>query len=402
MCAFFKLLLNFRTSFGFYLLFLMSTGTHALDYFDNRLQVHGFFSQGMIKTSDNNFLGDSHNVSFDFREIALNASYRALPNLQFSSQLMSHFAGASDTGGVDADYAFVDWTVASGEWGRGGIRAGRVKNPYGLYNTTRFVPFTRPGIILPQSIYFERTRKLAISSEGAEFYFDWLNNIGTLGVNIVLGWPNADDKATEVAFFGRDFPGKPDPHFTQLYQLNFEGADKNWRVAATLADVNYSYISGGKNDPLKAGEFNFTPYIFSAQYEAETWSFTTEYAVRPSSFNDFGLISNRKITGESFYVQATYNLLPKIDLLTRYDVAFLNRADRDGETYAAQTGRPAFTQFSMDWTLGIRYDITPAIMLRAEYHNIDGTAMLPTLDNPNPQQLVRHWDMGMVLVSFRF
>jgi hypothetical protein len=46
------------------------------------------------------------------------------------------------------------------------MRVGRIKTAYGLYNTTRDVPFTRPSIVLPQSIYFERTRNLTVSADG--------------------------------------------------------------------------------------------------------------------------------------------------------------------------------------------------------------------------------------------
>lgn len=401
MFAFCRLFHNHRIVLGFCVMLSTVTPVHAIDMLDGRLQIHGFFAQGMIKTSANNFLGDSHNVSFDFREIALNASYRAFPNLQFSAQLMSHFAGKSDDGMIDADYAFVDWTAFSGEWGRAGIRGGRVKNPYGIYNTTRYVPFTRPSIILPQSIYFERTRKLAVSSDGGELYFDWFSDWGTLGVEVVLGLPNAEDKATEVAFFGRDFPGKPSAKFTQLYQLNFESADKRWRVAATTVNLNYTYSPGAK-DPLQAGQFNFSPSIFSAQYEAEQWSLTAEYAIRPSKRNGFAAFPDGKFTGESYYVQATYHVLPKIELLARYDVAYSDKNDKEGNKFSSLTGRPGFTQFSRDWTLGVRYDVTSSLMLRAEYHNIDGTAILPGLDNPNVAAVERRWDMWMLLGSIRF
>lgn len=54
-----------------------NTLTHAMDLVDNGLQLHGYLTQGLVYTSDNNFLGRSDkNVSTDFRELGVNASLR--------------------------------------------------------------------------------------------------------------------------------------------------------------------------------------------------------------------------------------------------------------------------------------------------------------------------------------
>ncbi|MBL0038238.1 MAG: hypothetical protein IPP36_06030 [Nitrosomonadales bacterium] len=52
----------------------------------------------------------------------------------------------------------------------------------------------------------------------------------------------------------------------------------------------------------------------------------------------------------------------------------------------------ALPRFSKDWTTGVRFDLTPEFM-RAEYHRVDGTAILPVQDNPDPRALERRWDM---------
>lgn len=373
----------------------------ALDYLDGRVQLHGFVTQGVIFTSDNNFFGDSEDGSLDFREIGANLSWRLNPDLQVSAQLLSHRAGESDDGDVRFDYALVDWTPLSGEWGRAGVRLGRVKNPFGLYNKTRDVAFTRPSIILPQSIYFDRTRNLAMASDGAELYLERYADMGTLFVNLILGWPDANDRATEVAFLGRNRPGELNSDFTQLLQVMYEGDGGRYRLGVTAARVNLGYER--KDDPvLRSGHFDFDPLIFSAQYNAERWSLTGEYALRKTRVRDFGALPDRAFTGESYYIQGTYRLRPKLDLLLRYDVLYSDRDDRDGKQYAAATGLPGFVRYAKDWTVGLRYDVTPAFMLRAEYHNVEGTAWLPGLDNVNPASLERRWDMWMLLGSFRF
>lgn len=373
----------------------------AVDMMDGRLQLHGFLTQGAVFTSDNNFFGESEDGSLDFREIGVNFSLRPHPDFQLAGQLLSHRAGESDEGEARVDYALVDWTAISGEQGLGGVRLGRVKNPYGFYNKTRDVAFTRPSIILPQSIYFDRTRNVTMASDGMELYLERYGEAGNLSASLVVGWPDVSDKASEVAFLGRERAGNPESDFSQLFQAMYEGAGGRYRLGVTAAWVNISYHPG-VNDPLQAGNFDFNPLIFSGQYNAENWSLTAEYALRPSRVSGFGVIPDVVITGESYYLQGTYRLGSKWEALLRYDVLYSDRDDRDGKEFNAATGRPAFFNYAKDWTVGLRYDVTPSFMLRAEYHSVDGTAWLPGLDNPDPSSLERRWDMFMLLGSFRF
>lgn len=147
------------------------------------LQIHGFFSQGWLKSTDNNNVfgnSSSDSGSFDFREIGLNASMRPLSNLQFSVQGLSRTAGNGSPGNIRLDYGFIDYTFSNQENSQLGIRLGRMKNPIGFYNDTRDVPFTRPSILLPQSIYFDRTRKLAIAADGVHLYGEYRSDYGDI------------------------------------------------------------------------------------------------------------------------------------------------------------------------------------------------------------------------------
>jgi len=86
----------------------------------------------------------------------------------------------------------------------------------------------------------------------------------------------------------------------------------------------------------------------------------------------------------------------------RYDAYYADKDDRDGKDFAAATRLPRFTRFAKDWTVGLRYDVTPQFMLRAEVHRVDGTGFLAVQDNPKPQALRHDWDLFMLQASFRF
>lgn len=296
----------------------------------------------------------------------------------------------------------MDWTVSSNEDGRSGIRLGRVKNAYGLYNKTRDVVFTRPSALLPQSIYFERSRNLTMSGDGAEFYFDRNYEAGNLFVTFALGKPQMGSETVKVAFVGLTPNGRFEPKVAQISQVMYEGDGGRYRLGYTILKFDTRY-KPGIGDVLQAGQIKSMAQIFSAQYNAENWSLTSEYSLRPTSSQNFGSNApDSTAYGQSYYVQGSYRLAPNWEAFLRYDVMYADSEDRDGIAYAAATNRPAFTRFAKDWTAGLRFDVTPEFMLRAEYHRVNGTGYLPAQDNPNPSALVQHWDMVMLLGSFRF
>ncbi|HMW18340.1 MAG TPA: hypothetical protein PKN13_09705 [Accumulibacter sp.] len=375
----------------------------AIDLLDGDVQLHGFLMQSLVSTSDNNFLGKTDDrLGTDFREFGINSSWRLTSELQLSAGMLSHRAGGTDHGHLRLDYGLADWTTHSSESGRAGIRLGRVKAAYGLYNTTRDVPFTRPGIILPQSIYFERTRNLTVSADGGEIYLERYGDDGLLSASFALGLPQADTEAAKVALVGMAPTGKLKSHLAPDFQLLYEATGGRYRLALTATQLRLHYRPG-PGDPLQAGTFELTPLVFSAQYNAEDWSLTSEYALRKTSSTNFGpAFYNGRATGESYYIQGTYRFAPHWEALLRYDAYYANRNDRHGHDFAASTGHPSFTRYARDWTAGVRYDVTPSFMLRAEVHHIDGTGFLAAQDNPKPAALQQRWNIYLLLASFRF
>lgn len=375
----------------------------CLDLLGGDFQVHGFASLTLVNTSDNNFFGHSDDrISNNFSEVGLNASWRVTPELQVAAEVLSRRAGGTDDGGARLDYGLADWSPLSSEEGRGGVRVGRIKTAYGLYNKTRDVPFTRPSIILPQSIYFERTRNLTVSADGGEIYVERYGEGGILSASFAYGQPQTDSDAAKVALVGLNRPGSLDSGLAPDFQLLYEGAGGTYRLAFTATRLDLHY-KPGFGDLLRSGRFELTPLIFSAQYNAECWSLTSEYALRRSSVSNFGpFFYNGTADGRSYYLQGTYRLAPQWEALLRYDAYYADWGDRDGQRFAAATRQPAFSRFARDWTAGLRFDVTPQFMLRVEVHWVDGTGFLAVQDNPNSQSLRRYWDNYMLQASYRF
>lgn len=383
------------------ILFAYGGAGHAFDLSDNA-QVHGFASQAYTTTTDNNFFGKtSEGEHLGFTEIGINASVRPSDNLRIAGQILSRRAGEDDNGKLRLDYGLVDYTVVSDPVKRFGLRFGRILNPLGLYNETRDVAFTRPSIFLPQSIYFDRTRDLALSSDGVHGYGEYRFSNSEILWQLGVVEPRVTQGEIETALLGADRPGSLDSKLSYVGRLMWEINGGEVRLAVSGARVNIGY-NPAPVDPFQAGSIAFQPIMFSFQYNSEEWSITSEYARRRFNLKDFGALPDTKITGESGYIQGSLRIRPGWTLLLRYDVLYTDKDDKDGEKYSAATGAPAFTRFAKDATLGVSWEVIPSVLLRAEYHHVDGTAWLPSFDNPVQSDLKENWNMFSLLASYRF
>ncbi|MEN8128589.1 MAG: hypothetical protein ABFS45_00050 [Pseudomonadota bacterium] len=361
------------------------------------VQIHGFASLGYFNTSKNNFFGDTKgNGDVDFWELGINSSWRARPDLQLSLQVVSRKAGETDDGDPRIDYGFVDYSFLSDVENLWGVRLGRVVNPFGLYNDTRDMPFTRPSILLPQSVYFDVNRQFALSGDGGQLYGERRTDFGDFFLQFNVFRPRVDDPDFVNVITG-SAPGDLTGQTSWVGRLVYEKDAGKIRLALSTASWKAKFVPVAGDPEPETGKFEFKPVMFSAQYNADKWSLTGEYAVRRSNFQGFGISS---FTGESFYIQGTYRLNPQWEAMLRYDQLIWNRDDRNGKEFEEATGIPAHIRFAKDWAVGIRWDVTTTFMLRAEYHLIDGTGWLSQLENQEGTE--KRWDMLAILAAYRF
>ncbi len=376
------------------------------------VQVHGFATQGYMNSTDNNNVfgySSRDSGSWGFREVGLNASVQLRPNLLISAQGLHRHAGQGSQD-IRLDYGLIDYKAYSGENTQFGIRLGRIKNPLGFYNETRDVAFTRPSIMLPQSIYLDRTRNLALASDGGHVYGETRTSKGDFFYQFGVVMPIVNGPQTEAAVLGGAavYPG----HLTSKVSVigrgmyEYDGGRVRLSVSGTRLQLGYDPAAAFPRD-MHAGSVLFTPVIFSAQYNAERWSLTSEYAIRHLEYTNFGQIPNMNFTGESYYFQGIYRFTPSWEGVIRYDAMYTDRNDRSGKDYAAShSGSATYGRYAKDVTTGVRWNVTPSFMLAAEHHYVNGTAWLAPLDNPGASTLTgghgQHWHLFAVQGSFRF
>jgi len=366
------------------------------------LELHAFVSQGYVHTSDNRFMGDSQNGSFDFREIGASASLRLSPRWLFSAQLLSRKAGDLSNDSVDVDYALVDFTAHSSETWRLGLVAGRFKNPIGLYNDTRDVPFTRPSVFLPQSIYWEKLRDIMLSADGVQGYAEYYSGRHAFFLQLGVGLFQTDSNL-EWTYLNMDPPGEfergsPEPVGRLLYEL--DGGRVRLGLSGLTAGLTYR---PGPVDFLGSGDLDLEYWVGSFQYNAEKWSFTVEYMQEPVRMEDYGLpVLERDQAAESYYLQGLWSPTSDWELMLRYDAAFLDRKDRSGEEQSAHDGLPRHRYYAKTWSVGITWKPDRRIMLRAQHDWVDGTAFLSGRENLDPTTMSDRWRMLSLSVSLGF
>ncbi|QSA96162.1 hypothetical protein [Methylococcus sp. EFPC2] len=386
-------------------LFAGSTDLPALDLGSTDRQLHGFVSQGFVYTTKNQLFGESRKGSVDFTEVGVNASARLLPNLRMSAQGLYRRAGNSDTQGLRLDFAQLDYSLPFlDSSATAGVRAGRVKVPFGLYNDTRDVIWTRPTVLLPQSVYFDTLglRQAMIAADGGELYGRYSFGEHSFGAELMVAEPQYDTGGATTFLTGLpnatgSLTGRP----ALIGRAVYEWMGGRGRLMFTAVDLDIEFKSGSAAVP--SGKIAVIYPLFSMQYNGELFSLTSEYGWIDSRRSGFvpTPLSN---TTESFYVQGEYRVASNWTAVLRYDEFHVNRDDPNGKTGSALTGLPRHRFYAKDVTVGARWEFVRDWLIAAEYHHIDGTAWLSTEDNPS---LARgggsaDWDMLTLMMSYRF
>lgn len=402
---------------------LAAANAHCLNTDIDWLQVSGFISQGAIHTSDNNWFGNTDDaVGFDFREIGAAFVITPAPALRFSAQLLSRKAGENDDGSIKVDHAVasydfintVDWTVS--------IRAGRMKSALGLYNETRDVPFTRPGIFLPASVYLERVRNSFFFQNGVMLRTEWRHQLNSLSWHAGFHRPKVDDD--ELADISRlagdtspDAEGRDSWSTGLVYDINAGTArlgayyeEKKINIAGNLGAAEFG-LDDLQGDVL----IRDRKTVLSVEYNLDKFNFVAERAVARVSADvsmhnpDYAVLealSSIHLVSPSYYYQVIYRASEQWDVFVRYDRFILDEDDKDGDEVSKRfgfnfRGLPPYAFYAKSYSVGAGWHPAADWMLRVEWLNNEGTGWLNVNDNDN-ETPVKYWDMIAMQLSYRF
>lgn len=395
---------------GALLCLLAGPCAHAVDY-----QFHGYAAQGLVWSSDNNIFGNSTDVSTDYYEAALNGSVSIWPQLLISAQGAIRDAGATDTGRPRLDFALADYQPFNGEYGSAGIRVGKIKNPMGFYNATRDDIFTRPSVLLP-SLYGDdqNLRALTYSSVGAQVYGHILLGRHDLSATVTASTHHSLSDAEkklliQLVYAGHNVPFSLSLNDSWNYQVMDSIDEGRWQFA-------YSYFYGrflidaalptAPPAPVFA-RIDAGLDVFSVRYNGERVSVTAEYALNPNE--DFLAINgteipseNSQATADSGYLQGDYRINSHWSVSARADLFFHNRNDRSGTDYAqANPGVSRYSRFAYDYMAGVHWRHDEHWGVWAEYHWIDGSGTVQSLDNLD-RSIANRWSVLAMMAAYTF
>ena len=162
------------------------------------IDIHGFFSQGYMKSSSNDVFGKTTDGTIDLREFGINFSGNLTEELMLAAQLTGYTLGEQGGDNIIVHYALADYHLADVF----GIRAGRVRVATGLYNETRDIDILRTSVFLPQSIYPEVYRDYYASADAAAIYGTFnLDSLGYLSYQAHTGkLVNDEDPLSDLPY----------------------------------------------------------------------------------------------------------------------------------------------------------------------------------------------------------
>jgi hypothetical protein len=350
------------------------TNGQSLD--ELNLQIHGFATQSFLYSNVNNYLGmNTSSGTAGWTEAALNLNSQPSDNLRIGIQFHYTRLGIFGGDGITVDWALGDYKLR--DWL--GMRAGKVKMRWGLYNDTQDYDPGYMWSLLPENIYGIDYRSTDLAQMGVEFYgrVPLKKRLGKIEYSIWYGdYFYAADEGPMESFReqGLNFispPGGKTPGFdlrwaTPISGLNIGGSLMAYDASGTLTNGTY-------RQPLAYWP---TGYL---QYEFKKFFCSGQYAklVQWQNVSLQGQASVSSVIDErDWFLMGGYHLTKKLQAGAYYAHDFFAGTDQSN---------PA--NYFHESVASGRYDITPNFYAKLETHFIGGYSLgFYNVDNPNGLQ----------------
>jgi hypothetical protein len=371
------------------------------------VQFHGFVSQGAFITTTYNYLGQSKHGSVEFTEAALNASTEVSDRLRAGMQLFTRDVGPIGDYKLTLDWAFLDYRWR--EWI--GLRAGRVKMPFGLYNEVNDIPGGRLPILLPQSIYPVTSRDFLLALTGASLYGSQpLGGAGALDYQV---------------FFGTIFLDLSEsPQFLGAHTHRAGGAQVFWRTPIDGLRVGPSFLNAKADFDFQLDQMTIDQLVMSgavpadfdgraqlrlhdanlligsAEYDTGRWLFAAEYSRQliHAETTPPGLLpdGDGDSDSEHFYALVADRMTDHVTVGGYASFQFNDVDNRSGE------GLPVpHSAYQQDYAATGRYDVNEFWLVKLEAHFLRGTAAVSPADNPGGT-LDKNWALFLAQTVLSF
>lgn len=243
-----------------------TTDAQEVTVLHKAVQLHGFGTQGLSYTNDNNWLTmNTSEGSLKFTDMGLNVSSQVTSKFRVGAQVYSRELGQLGRWHPRLDWAIADLRLEP--WL--GFRGGKVKTVFGLYTDTQDMDFANTFALLPQSVYPIDLRDATIAHLGGDIY-------GTVRL------PHLSGSVAYTAYGGRrsDSMHSGYPYLLTTYGIFLKsyggpvyGGDLRWKAPLRGLTLGVSRLNEritGKGSYNGAVGIPATPHYF--EYSKHDWA----------------------------------------------------------------------------------------------------------------------------------
>lgn len=332
----------------------------------DQIYVSGFASQGYLKSTVNDyFFAGTEDGTFEFNEFGLSVSANLSAGVRVGLQLFARDLGAYGNDEVTIDWAYAEYRYR--DWL--GLRAGKIKNPPGLFSQSRDIDAVRTYVFLPQSIYNEIFRENVTTKGGSLFgYTPFGFEYDLLYGDAPLSMDGASVEFIERGFQTHvlDIQAKPVFFGRILWSPPVTGLE-GLRIGGSYAHLGFDVLTQN----LGAVESYQSRPVFLLDYRRDAFNASFEYRISQTEYEVLasGLIAEQD--EELYYGALSYRLNDWLEIGGYYSVSYPDKDDKDGDFYASQ-GLPAAMGWMKDLALSFRFDATDNFIIKLEGHRLDG------------------------------
>jgi hypothetical protein len=356
------------------------------------LEVHGFASQGLIFTTNHNeyLAANSTTVSFEFTEIGLNFTKQLTDTLRVGLQLFSRELGPLGNYTIKADWFSLDWHPR--DWF--GLRAGRVKIPFGLYNDTIDIDSARVPVLLPQSLYPEENRDTLLAATGLELY----GRYGPLEYRLYGGTVFIDAANDRLSRLTIDTLAISEPYLfggRLMYETPIDGLRLGISLQTGTID---STVQNYATTPLQSVTKQFTyQFVSSLEYAQHDLLVAVEYGrwfTSTSSTNPSVVPVIPGTSTDRGYAMISYRFNSWFAPALYYSVLH----------FIDSPLRSNWAAYQHDVAGTVRFDINTYWLVKLEGHFMSGTGALSSILNngKDPSTLAPFWAAFFVKTTAHF
>ena len=348
------------------LLVALSAATAGAQQLPQNVELHGFGSWNSGATNNRNlYLGGKWKGSSMTSDAGFNISGEVNEKVSFMTQVKFAFDGATNP---SLDYAFAQYKFRDDLK----LRAGQVRQPFGLYTEVMDVGTLHPFLYLPQSQY-------GPTAVVAEAY----RGVGLTG-NVNL--PGLGGMSMDYDIYGGGLNRKEAEFTLDMYRA-LQGRKPFGSVGHEVGTEVTDQLYGGRamfNLPIEglrvgiSGYHSITGEVDAGRGWVSTGGYGLEYNANRLTFRseDFHQWENDHDEENGWYYESAYRVFDKWQLAARFDrstvhlkpvVVSKNGLNMDQHPIVGQS-----LLEHRELAAGLNYLFSPNFVMKASYHYIRG------------------------------